>query len=202
MYKTLWLGLLFLFAGTLSAQPDVVVCPACKGEKTCAASNCDAGKVACPGKCLKASSKGWKKKKVDGHRDDELWMEYTWRSEQGTHTRAWSQGHIGEVIEILPSGEAINRGRCEPCGGSSFVACKPCSGTDKCTLCAGVGELIRGEQFWTLSDRQGRQLEGVIKSRTGNSLLFIRAVDLRELTVALDLLDETSRREVEKRFPE
>ncbi len=201
MSKMLWLGLLFAFACIQSARAEDVACPACKGAKTCAVGGCDTGKVSCTGKCLKASSPGWKKKKVDGHSDDELWMEYTWRSAKGTHTQAWSQGHIGEVIEVLPGGEPINKGRCEPCGGSSFVACKTCSGTDRCTLCAGAGKLTRGVQFWTLSDRQGRQLEGVIKSRTGDSLLFLRAADLRELTVKLDLLDDASRSAVEARFP-
>jgi hypothetical protein len=104
-----------------SQKRDSKVCVACGGAGTvpCRARDCSGGKLECPGPCLKLSRGEWVHLNVAGHDPNELWQRFP--TGNGKYA-AWSQGHVGEVIEVQ-NGQPVNIGRCKICGGTGKVEC-------------------------------------------------------------------------------
>ncbi len=116
---------------------DEKACFTCNGAGTvpCSARGCVAGKVECPGPCLKLTRGSWVHMNVPGHDPKELWQKF--RKPNGGVT-AWNQGHVGEVI-ALQNGDYVNIGKCTVCSGTTRVACSACKGLGRqpCELCGG-----------------------------------------------------------------
>jgi hypothetical protein len=112
-------------------------CFNCEGHGLvqCRNPRCRAGKVDCPGGCLKLSEGVWTHMDVQGHNSAELWQKFP--GPNGGYI-AWSSKNLGEVIAIQ-NGEAVNLGKCQVCGGSTRVSCQVCAGTGKqtCEVCGG-----------------------------------------------------------------
>lgn len=121
--------------------PDYDVCPICLGERatSCGAPGCNRGSVPCAGACLKPDTPGWQRMTVANHRPDELWMRFV--HDDGSWT-AWSQNHIGEVVEKV-DGRWVNRGRCPRCRGTAKEPCPACQGRNACPRCRGAGVVRR-----------------------------------------------------------
>ena len=122
-------------------MPEYEVCPACQGSRTasCGAPGCDRGRVPCDGLCLKRDAPGWTHLDVRGHSPDELWMRFY--HDDGTWV-AWSQAHIGQVIEKV-DGRWVNKGTCPICGGTGLKPCPSCHGRLACSKCGGAGRFRR-----------------------------------------------------------
>lgn len=116
----------------------LVPCPKCAatGQVPCTAPRCKAGKVPCPGKCLKESDfkERWPEP-VAGHAPDELWVVFRL---SGGRRQGLAKNHIGEVAGVR-NGEFYREGPCPVCKGTSVVDCKVCSGSAlvPCPLCHG-----------------------------------------------------------------
>jgi hypothetical protein len=144
---------LLLAAGGARAVDDapsaegVVVCPQCEGAGTAACRmKCVAGKIQCPGACLKREDPGWKPGAEVGRDRGQAWKYYP-RRKRGEKGGDWvSDAHIGEVIAYV-DGIAVTRGLCPKCGGSTKQTCLPCNGTGKrvCPLCKGKKEVLSSE---------------------------------------------------------
>jgi hypothetical protein len=107
---------------------------AASGSIACRAGGCKAGRVDCPGPCLKLSKGAWKRMNVAGHDPSELWISF---KKPGGST-SWSQNHVGEVIQYQ-NGQPVNVGACKVCSGAASVNCTACNGgaTQSCDICAG-----------------------------------------------------------------
>ncbi len=115
-----------------------MACPACKGTGSAACGYCKKGLVPCPGKCLKVSTPGWKKKPKSGA----LYRSYTFKDVDGNKvTVDVSIVHVGDVIDL--SGGGFSRYTCKKCSGQATVKCKLCEGTGKrdCAVCRGALEV-------------------------------------------------------------
>jgi hypothetical protein len=119
--------------------PGEKVCFACKGEGliSCGAPGCVGGKVDCPGPCLKLSRGVWKHLDMPGHAPSDVWQVFR-NQVTGKGGKAWSQVHVGEVIEYQ-NNEPVNIGKCKICGGTGKVKCEVCKGTGQvsCPICEG-----------------------------------------------------------------
>ncbi|TAL06535.1 MAG: hypothetical protein EPO07_01735 [Verrucomicrobia bacterium] len=126
---------------------------------------------------MKASVGKWEKIPTPGHRPDELWQKFPTKDGY----KAWTQAHLGEVVEVR-NGDAVNIGKCKICGGSSQVSCKTCGGRGlvKCPICDGKTYV---PEDWTAFDnprlkdrpsrfklKDGRELIGRKISAIGSSL--------------------------------
>jgi hypothetical protein len=122
-------------------MPEYGPCPVCQGRGvvSCGAPGCDHVFVPCDGPCLKKSTPGWRHMNVAGHRPSELWMRFD--NDDGTWV-AWSQAHIGQVIEKV-DGRWVNKGKCPVCGGKGVKPCPRCHAGLACTRCAGTGRIRR-----------------------------------------------------------
>src|SRR4051812_35183602 len=115
---------------------DEKSCFACKGDGAVPChAGCVSGKMDCPNPCLKLSRGAWIHMEVAGHDPNELWQKFPNQSGLGGY-QAWTQGHLGEVIQYQ-NGVAANVGKCTVCGGTTKVTCKTCAGTGKqtCEVC-------------------------------------------------------------------
>jgi len=133
----------------LSGTPEATKpCFKCNGTGTIKCPVCKNGQVDCPGPCLKASKGVWQHLDVAGHSPNELWQKFYTSDGQGWS--AWTQGHIGQVIE-MQDGKPVNVGACKICGGAGHVACKTCGGTGTvvCDICDGKKVV---PVSWTPSD--------------------------------------------------
>jgi len=79
---------------------DEKTCFACNGDGAapCRAAGCVSGQMDCPNPCLKLSRGAWIHMEVAGHDPSELWQKFPNQSGGGGY-RAWTQGHVGEVIQ-------------------------------------------------------------------------------------------------------
>jgi hypothetical protein len=118
---------------------DQVACVACKGSGVCPEPGCESGQTVCPRTCLKKEGP-WKKVKVEGHGDNELWQEFKGQ----TQGKMWTQAHIGELIEF-ENGDPVNKGACPTCNRTGKISCTLCAGTDVCVACGGT-KLMTKEQ--------------------------------------------------------
>jgi len=55
---------------------------------------------------------------------------------------AWSQYHVGEVIEKV-NGRWVSKGKCLVCGGKATEPCPACRGRTFCQRCSGEGRVRR-----------------------------------------------------------
>jgi len=69
----------------------------------------------CPGNCLKANDPRWQH--LPGKDPNELWIKFPFSG----GWNAWSQNHIGQVVEYV-NGKPENKGTCPICGGTGTVA--------------------------------------------------------------------------------
>jgi hypothetical protein len=102
-------------------------CPTCKGEVVvdCPEKHCDAGKIPCPGPCLKLSEGTWTKPDAEGKR---------WRTIPiSGGTFRVSTGHLGEIVKSGKRGEAPTLTPCEICGRTGSITCPTCGGDHKVT---------------------------------------------------------------------
>jgi len=74
----------------------------------------------CPGKCLKPSNPGWKRKAVAGHDPNLSWISFPYNDANESGESSWSSLHMGEVIEYV-NNRPVNKGRCPICGGTGKV---------------------------------------------------------------------------------
>src|ERR1051325_1124668 len=111
-------------------------CFACNGRGVarCTSPGCVSGQLECPNPCLKLSRGKWEHMDVPGHSPNELWQKFR----DGNGTTAWSQAHVGEVVEVR-NGKAVNLGRCPRCAGTTKVKCATCGGKGEgvCEFCEG-----------------------------------------------------------------
>jgi hypothetical protein len=77
--------------------------------------------------------------KVAGHSPSALWKRFD--NDDGTWV-AWTQAHIGEVIEKV-DGRWVNKGKCPMCRGRGAKPCPRCHGQSACNRCAGTGQVRR-----------------------------------------------------------
>lgn len=121
------------------AVPATRPCVVCGGTGELKCRWCRDGRVDCPGPCLKLSRGVWERLNVAGHDPNELWQKFY--NKHGGY-RAWSQGHVGQVIE-MQDGEPVNIGPCKICGGAGCVPCAHCQGAGKvgCPTCRGTGSV-------------------------------------------------------------
>jgi len=122
-------------------MPEYDTCSVCHGRRvvSCGAPGCDQGFVPCDGPCLKRSTPGWMHMKVAGHSPSALWKRFD--NDDGTWV-AWTQAHIGEVIEKV-DGRWVNKGKCPMCRGRGAKPCPRCHGQSACNRCAGTGQVRR-----------------------------------------------------------
>jgi hypothetical protein len=163
-------------------------CFNCAGQGTvaCRAAGCVAGKVDCPGACIKLNRGNWVQMAVAGHDPNEWWIKFPNASGQGGY-QAWTRAHVGEAI-VYQNGEAVNIGPCKICGGTTRVPCSVCKGAGKVTC-----EICKGKKFvpqsWTATDNpwlnsqpdlirftDGRVILGKIVLTSGND----RTIKTRE----------------------
>lgn len=195
------LATLFVQALAFSAtENESAPCPACRGTAVCQANGCKDGKMLCPATCLKKELPGWTTKKIDGYPDGMLWMVFEYKTETGKGWQAYSQNHIGELIEY-ENGKPVNRGRCPKCEGSSRVTCSTCQGAAKCAACSGAGKFLRNQTLFTLTDVQGRAMEAVVRSRKGATITVMRLPDQKVFDIPLARLSAESVERIEQRFP-
>lgn len=130
---------------------DERFCFNCTGQGTvaCRAPGCVAGKVDCPGACIKLNHGNWVQMAVAGHDPHEWWIKFPNASGKGGY-QAWTRAHVGEAV-VYQNGEAVNIGACKICGGTTRVQCSACKGEGK-MIC----ELCKGKKFvpkeWTATD--------------------------------------------------
>ena len=135
--------------GTAAPAEKTKVCFQCKGagKIKCTVPSCKNGQADCPGPCLKLSKGVWIHMHVDGHPPEDVWQKF-----EGTGGKwsAWSQAHVGEVIQ-MQNGEPVNIGKCTICGGTGHVKCSLCKGTGEivCPICEGKKVV---PQSWTAFD--------------------------------------------------
>lgn len=124
--------------GTGILPKNTVDCKTCAatGLMPCTAKGCNQGKVECPGKCLRLSKGKWVKGK-----EDLLWQTFT----TGSGFSAWSERHLGEVIEWQKD-HWENVGKCPTCNGTTKVDCEHCKAVGKvtCTVCNGTKKVPDG----------------------------------------------------------
>jgi len=106
------------------------------GIVPCRAPGCAAGKVECPGPCMKLTRGNWVRMNMAGHNPNELWMKFP--NPDGRSFEAWNQNHVGEVV-VYQNGKPVNIGPCKMCGGTTRVNCPVCQGAGKaaCPICKG-----------------------------------------------------------------
>jgi hypothetical protein len=153
-----------------------------KGMVKCMAPGCVAGRVDCPGPCLKLDRGEWIHMDVPGHPPTDLWQQFFNQSGLGGY-QAFNQNHVGDVIEYQ-NGVAVDTGKCKVCGGTGKVACSFCNGTGQvvCPICSGKKFI---PVAWTPTDNpwldgqpdlirlnDGRVLFGKIISTTGSDVLI------------------------------
>jgi hypothetical protein len=130
---------------------DEKFCFNCTGQGTvaCRAPGCVAGKVDCPGSCIKLNRGNWVQMAVAGHDPHEWWIKFPNASGLGGY-QAWTRAHVGEAI-VYQNGQAVNIGPCKICGGTTRVPCPVCKGAGKMTC-----EVCQGKKFvpqsWTATD--------------------------------------------------
>lgn len=109
-------------------------CFQCKGtgQTKCSGASCQSGMKDCAGPCLKLSVGTWEK--IPGEDPNKIFRKYP----KPGGWQAWSQHHLGEVIEIQ-NGVPVNIGACKVCGGKGKVSCGTCQGKGMitCELCGG-----------------------------------------------------------------
>lgn len=121
------------FAADSTAAEATKPCFLCHGTGGVKCTACTDGHMPCPGSCMKKSDPGWAP--LPGH--DGLWLKFNNRT-GGDGYQAWSQGHIGQVVEYQ-NGIAVNVGVCKICQGKTYVDCTSCKGTKlvACNMCEG-----------------------------------------------------------------
>ncbi len=75
------------------------------------------GWVPCPGDCLKLATPGWHHQDIQGFPDTDVW--FTFRYAGGWS--AFSQRHIGHIIQTHPDQAAKDTGICPICDGTGWV---------------------------------------------------------------------------------
>ncbi len=154
MKKTIFIPVLVLLLGVVGYcgylaffQNEVyVTCKVCKGtgkvdrvKNPCSSSTCPDGTIPCPNHCLKREDGGWQTMHVDGHSDTDLWMKFTYPNGSWA---AWSQAHIGHVIEMV-NGKYQDTGLCPVCHGTTRVVCPECKEQKECPFCNGQGKVLQ-----------------------------------------------------------
>ena len=148
---------------------DEKVCFGCSGLATvpCRARGCVAGKVECPGPCLRLNRGTWIHMNVAGHDPSELWQKFP---QAGGGYQAWNHHHVGDVV-VIQKGMPVNTGPCKLCGGTTRVDCTTCKGQGKQTC-----EICGGKKFipvaWTSSDNPWLNSQpDLIRLKDGRMLL-------------------------------
>jgi hypothetical protein len=113
---------------------SLITCKSCRGDGTvpCTAAGCVHGDIPCPGPCLKLSVGKWEM--IQGM----LCRRFPYKGP----LKAWSDHHLGEVIE-MQNGVPTNIGKCTICGGKTTVACPACNHTGivQCPVCKGTKQV-------------------------------------------------------------
>jgi hypothetical protein len=159
-------------------------CFNCAGVGTvpCRAPGCMAGKVECPGPCIKLTRGNWVHMNVPGHNPNELWIKFP--NPDGRTFEAWNQNHAGEVV-VYQSGKPVNIGACKVCGGTTRVNCPVCQGAGKaaCPICKGAKTVPAS---WTDTDNPWLNSQpDLVRLKSGRVLLG------RVLTNGTDVLIKT-----------
>lgn len=71
----------------------------------------------CPANCLKLSMPGWSYTTIDGKKSPMRWIKF----HESRGTIAYSEHHLGELIEFDKEGRAVSRGKCPICHGTGHV---------------------------------------------------------------------------------
>ncbi len=125
--------------GTTTAGRGVK-CFRCDGTGfiKCPNPECHDGTIECPGPCLRLTKGEWVHMDVAGHPPTDVWQVFRYRTATESGTKAWSQAHVGEVIEMV-DGMPTNKGKCSLCHGTTRVPCLTCKGTAHivCPVCHG-----------------------------------------------------------------
>jgi hypothetical protein len=192
IYNSIFLLLFFL---CLIPGEENLKCPECTGQGVvvCKVKTCQNGKVICPNSCLKKENGPWVKMKVAGHGPEELWKRYN--NPDGTW-RAWTQAHIGEVIE-LKNGKHENSGKCSKCSGTTRVDCQKCKGEPvQCPLCKGAKVVTvqineqfiknkldkQNKEYPPIMLKDGTVINGKISMRMGKKVVVkLPSGDVKEL---------------------
>jgi len=138
------------------------------GLVPCRALGCVAGKVECPGPCLKLTRGNWVHMNVAGHNANELWIKFP--NPDGRTYEAWNQNHAGEVV-VYQKGKPVNIGACKVCGGTARVKCPVCQGEGKaaCPICKGHKTV---PSSWTDTDNPWLNSQpDLVRLKTGRVLL-------------------------------
>ena len=184
------------FLAIQTRAEEMKPCFACnaKGVEACRA--CDHGKKNCPAPCLKLNVGTWEHLDVAGHSPNELWQKFPYVKDGRNGYQAWTQAHIGEVIE-MHNGEPVNAGQCKMCAGTTKVACVKCrgSGAVACTMCDGKRQVPAS---WSATNnpkidsdpsyirlKDGTVVKGRITMQFGN-VVTIKTDDGRKLELAAD----------------
>ena len=134
-----WIGATTNNSPAPAATEPTKTCFQCggAGQTGCPDPKCKKGQVICPGKCMKLSVGLWEHMNVPGHPPTELWQKFRYGANGGGSV-AWTQGHVGDVIE-MKNGMPVNIGKCPVCGGKTVIKCPTGKGTATvaCNLCAG-----------------------------------------------------------------
>jgi hypothetical protein len=154
------------------------------GKTKCVAPGCKAGKVECPGPCIKLTQGVWEHKHVDGHPDSDIWL--TFNGADGSWKMV-NQNHAGQVME-LRNGRYELGGKCKTCGGAAKIKCPICQGTSQttCSICDGHGVVPAD---WTAFNnpkinnrpnlirlKDGRAIFGKVEMRIG-TMVYIKTED-------------------------
>lgn len=75
------------------------------------------GWVPCPGECLKLTTPGWHHQHVEGYPDTDIWFNFKYA---GGRT-AFSQRHIGHIINVHSDRPAEDIGECSECQGTGWI---------------------------------------------------------------------------------
>jgi hypothetical protein len=123
-------------------------CPVCSGTKNQDCKVCTAGKLPCPGPCVKLDTSGRTDKP-----EKPGWILITYVDQNGKRRKSsCSPGHIGDVWHytngIKPQGKHAQ------CNGTSFIPCTTCTaaGVVPCPECSGTGSLS-DDQLKTYNER-------------------------------------------------
>jgi hypothetical protein len=153
-------------------------CFACDGSGDNACTNCVAGKLDCPGACLRLNRGNWVPLEVAGHPPTDRWQKFALGHAKYS---AYNQNHVGHLIQVQGD-KAVDIGACPVCHGLTKISCPACNATghQMCLVCGGKKFVPSG---WSATDNpwfnsqpdrlrlaDGRILLGKVVSRVGDDL--------------------------------
>lgn len=127
--------------GAAAPANQLVKCARCGGTGLvkCPNPTCKDGTIECNGPCLRLTKGEWVKMEVAGHPPTDVWQVFRYKTSSRSGYQAWSQAHVGQVIEFV-DGMPTNVGACKICHGTTRVPCPTCQGKAEvvCPVCHGA----------------------------------------------------------------